>query len=158
MELEGFTKEGFFKIFHGRFGLTRNRGQLVELVAGDGLVGSFGLWMGTGASGWKVMAWEHRPYVFDQLRKNRPDTEIHKGRLTNWAGNFSKISPTAITVRGAREASGVCRGIRNQLIRPDWLGIWNPSRRPVWCRRLSKAGYQLELVWQNMEFYRLRSQ
>ena len=127
-------------------------------TAGDGLVGSFGLWMGTGASGWKVMAWEHRPYVFDQLRKNRPNTKIHKGRLTNWAGNFSKISPTAITVRGVREASGVCRGIRNQLIRPDWLGIWNPSRRPVWCRRLSKAGYQLELVWQNMEFYRLRSQ
>jgi hypothetical protein len=157
MESEGFTKEGFFEIFHGHFALTHNRGQLVELVAGDGLVGSLGLWMGTGSCGWKVTAWEHRTHVFDQLQKNRPDTEIHKGRLTDWAGNFLKISPSAITVRGAREASGVCRGIRNQLIRPDWLGIWNPSRRPVWCRRLSKAGYQLELVWQNMEFYRLRA-
>jgi hypothetical protein len=156
MESVGFTKEGFFGILHEKLGLTRRKGQLVELGAGDGLVGSLGFWLETRVKGWKVMAWEHRPHVFEHLRQNRPDTEIHKGRLVDWMGNFHGNPPTAITTRGAREASGVCRAIRKKLIRPDWLGIWNPSRRPVWFRRLNKQRYRMELVWHNMEFYRRR--
>jgi hypothetical protein len=156
LEKMGFTKEGFFQVFCDRFELPKAPGLLLELAGGDGLVGSLGLWMEIGACGWKTEVWEHRPYVYEQLRKNRPNTEVHKGRLTDWMGDFSGNTPTAITTRGAREASGVCRGIRNKLIRPDWLGIWNPSRRPVWFRRLNKQGYRLELVWQNIEFYRCR--
>ncbi len=154
IEKKGFTKEGFFEIFRKRFGLSDKGGQLVELRPGDGLVGSLGVWMENGAYGWKTRAWEHRDLVFQQFRRNRPNTKIHKGRVTNWQKNVSEHSPTAVTTRGAREASGVCRGIRNKLIRPAWLGIWNPSRRPIWFYRLNKQGYRLELVWQNIEFYR----
>lgn len=156
LEEVGYTKEGLFTFFCDRFELPKAPGLLLELAVGDGLVGSLGLWMEIGACGWKTEVWEHRPHVFEQLRKNRPEPQIHKGRLTDWMGDFSGNTPTAITTRGAREASGVCRGIRNKVIRPAWLGIWNPSRRPVWFHRLIKQGYRLELVWQNIEFYRCR--
>jgi hypothetical protein len=157
LETKGFTKEQFFEVFRVRFHLDVQKGLLCELVVGDGLVGSLGLWMGRTKSGWRVQAWEHRPHVLAQFRKNRPATEVHPDRLSCWEDVTGRSKVTAVTTRGAREASGVCRGIRKKQIRPSWLGIWNPGRRPVWYRRLRREGYRLELVWHQTEFYRARS-
>ena len=153
LEEKGFTKEGFFRIFGERFHVARAPGLLLELAVGDGLVGSLGLWLEKDPRGWKVSAWEHRPQVLGQLRRNRPATEIHEGRLTCWEESDEWADVAAITTRGAREAAGVCRAIHQGTIRPQWLGIWNPSRRPVWYQRLRRENYRLELVWQHMEFY-----
>jgi len=129
-------------------------GAFYELATGDGLVGSLGAWLESLGEGWVVQAWECRPHPLATLRKNRLATEIHAGRLTGWSANERKKELVGITTRGAREAAGVCRDIRTGQIRPCWIGIWNPSRRPVWFHRMRGAGYQLVLVYQGMEFYR----
>jgi len=152
LEKEGFTKEGFFRIFQRRV-LSRCRpGVFYELVTGDGLVGSLGVWL-EGKDGWKVEAWEHRPAPLSSLRKNRVQTRIHEGRLTIWSKEESKAGVEGITTRGAKEAAGACREIRRRRIRPYFVGIWNPTMRPAWFQRMRGAGYQLVLVYQRMEFY-----
>jgi len=154
LEQEGFTKEGFFKVLQKRVLRDVKVGRVYELVAGDGLVGSLGVWIEGLGKEWSVEAWEHQPHPLAALRKNRPAAEIHAGRLTGWSANERRKDLVGITTRGAREAAGVCREIRTGQIRPCWIGIWNPSRRPVWFHRMRSAGYQLVLVYQGMEFYR----
>lgn len=156
LETTGFTKEGFFKIFRKQFRLDQKAGCLFELAVGDGRVGSLGQWLETETPAWKVRAWEHREGMCRQFRHHRPKTEIHPRRIANWGREGRGMAPDAITTRGLREASGVCRAIRSGIIRPGWLGIWNPRRHSVWYRRLKREGYRLELAWQNIEFYRLR--
>jgi len=152
LEEEGFTKEGFFRIFQRRV-LNRCRpGSFYELMTGDGLVGSLGVWL-EGKDGWKVEAWEHRPAPIASLRRNRPTTKIHEERLTSWSAKERKNDLVGITTRGSREATGVCREIRTRQIRPQWVGLWNPTMRPAWFQRMRDAGYQLELVYQRMELY-----
>jgi len=152
LEEEGFTKEGFFRIFQRRV-LNRCRpGSFYELMTGDGLVGSLGIWL-EGKDGWRVEAWEHRPAPIASLRRNRPTTEVHEERLTSWSANERKKDLVGITTRGAKEAAGVCREIRAGHIRPYFVGIWNPTMRPAWFHRMRSAGYQLVLVYQRMEFY-----
>jgi hypothetical protein len=101
-----------------------------------------------------VEAWEHRPHPLEAFRNNRPGTEIHGSRLTTWAEEKRKADPAGITSRGSRESAGICREIRNGRIRPGFVGIWNPTRRPVWMHRLGRAGYRLEMIYERMEFYR----
>jgi len=152
LEEEGFTKEGFFRIFQRRV-LSRCRpGFFYELVTGDGLVGSLGVWL-EGKEGWKVEAWEHRPTALASLRRNRPTSEIYEERLTSWSAKEKKKDLVGITTRGSREATGVCREIRTGHIRPYFVGIWNPTMRPAWFHRMRSAGYQLGLVYQRIEFY-----
>jgi len=152
LEEEGFTKDGFFRIFQRRV-LNRCRpGSFYELMTGDGLVGSLGVWL-EGKDGWRVEAWEHRPAPIASLRRNRPTTEVHEERLASWSANERKKDLVGITTRGAREATSVCREIRAGHIRPYFVGIWNPTMRPAWFHRMRSAGYQLELVYQRMEFY-----
>ena len=153
LEDQGFTKEGFFKVFQKRVLRDVKFGRVYELVAGDGLVGSLGVWIEGLGEGWSIEAWEHRPHPLAALRKNRPETEIHGSRLTRWSAKERKKDLVGITTRGAREATGVCREISAGQIRPCWIGIWNPSRRPVWFHRMRSAGYQLALVYQRMELY-----
>jgi len=153
LEGEGFTKQGFFRIFQNHLLQGVRPGRMVELAAGDGLVGSLGVWMEP-VEGWRVEAWEHRPIPQRSIRQHRPQTQLHAGRLTNWPREQAAGNPVGITTRAAREAAGVCRAIREGLIRPAFLGIWNPSRRPLWERRLRKEGYRLEMVYHRMEFYR----
>lgn len=153
LESSGFTKEGFFHIFQRQILVGSFPGRFVELAAGDGWVGSLGAWL-EGLEGWTVEAWEHRSVPRDTFRQHRPRTELHSGRLTDWSPHEPVTKPLGITTRGVREAAGVCRAIRRGLIRPRFVGIWNPSRRPVWYRRLDLEGYRLGLVWHNMEFYR----
>lgn len=154
LEGEGFTKEGFFKIFQKRFLRGIRPGRMIELVAGDGLVGSLGLWLEAAEPGWQVEAWEHRSLPRKSILQYRPKTQAHFGRLTQWSRQEASPTPVGITTRGAREAIGVCRAIRQGMIRPKFLGLWNPTRRSVWERRLQKEGYRLEMVYHRMEFYR----
>ena len=153
LEGEGFTKAGFFKIFQERFLRGLNPGRMVELVAGDGLVGSLGLWLEQ-VEGWTVEAWEDRPIPRDSIRRYRPRTRLQAGRLTGWSRQETADNPVGVTTRGAREAGGVCRAIRQGLISPGFVGIWNPTRRSLWEKRLRKEGYRLEMVYHRMEFYR----
>ncbi len=155
LEGEGFTKAGFMEIFERKLLQGMVPGTLVELQAGDGLVGSLGVWLEQ-VEGWKGEAWEHRTKPLADLNENRPKTAVHAGRLTDWNSGVSSLQPVLITTRGAREASGVCRAIRAGRIQPALVGIWNPTRRSVWQRRLRRAGYRLELVYHRMEFYRER--
>jgi len=153
LEDRGFTKEGFFRVFHDRF-LGGNRpGRVYELFAGDGRVGSLGVWLEGVSGGWIVEAWEDRPFPLRAFKKNRPEARIHQGRLINWSANERKNDLVGITTRGSREATGVCREIRTGQIRPEWVGLWNPTMRPAWFQRMRSAGYQLVLVYQRMEFY-----
>lgn len=154
LEKEGFTKEGFFKVFQRRVLSLCQPGGFYELATGDGLVGSLGKWLERGGGGWRVEAWEHRPSPLAALRKNRQLTIIHEGRLTIWSEEERKVGVEGITTRGAKEAAGVCREIRKGKIRPYFVGIWNPTRRPAWMHRLAREGYQLEIVYDRMEFYR----
>lgn len=153
LETKGFAKDGFFEIFSKKILSQYPAGAMIELCAGDGVVGSLGLWLEKYARGWHVKAWEARPLVFEQLRKNRPQTTVYLGRLTDWAALGSSSRPCALTVRGTREAAAACRAVRLSLIQPVWLCIWNPSHRPVWYKRLNRQGYRLAMVWQNNEIY-----
>lgn len=153
LETKGFTKEGFFQVFSKKILSQFPAGCMIELRAGDGIVGSLGLWLEKYSQGWHVQAWESRPLVFEQLRKNRPRATVHFGRPTDWTALSSSLKPSALTARGPREASAACRAIRLSLIQPFWLGIWNPSRRPIWHARLRRQGYRLAMVWQNNELY-----
>ena len=55
LEVEGFTKEGFFRILQRNILAKVRAGDFYELVAGDGQVGSLGIWLerGGGDGGWK---------------------------------------------------------------------------------------------------------
>ena len=154
LEDHGFTKEGFFRVFQKKFLRGNSSGRVYELVAGDGLVGSLGVWLEGLVDGWSVEAWEHRPFPLASIHKQRPRTQIHEGRLTRWSAKERKKDIVGITIRGSREATGVCREIRAGQIRPAWVGIWNPTMRSTWFHRMRSAGYELELVYQRMEFYR----
>jgi len=153
LEEYGFTKEGFFKVFQKRVLRDVEVGRVYELVAGDGLVGSLGVWLEGLGKGWGVEAWEHRPSALLSLKKARLETEILEGRLTRWSAGERKKDLIGITTRGSREATGVCREIRTNQIRPQWVGLWNPTTRPTWFHRMRSAGYQLVLVYQRMELY-----
>jgi hypothetical protein len=131
-------------------------GAFYELAAGDGLVGSLGTWLESLGEGWGVQAWECRPHPLATLRKNRTRTQIHEGRLTTWSEKERGPNPTGITSRSSIESSALCWQIRNGGIRPGFVGIWNPTQRPVWMHRLRRAGYRLEMVYERMEFYRDR--
>lgn len=154
LEVCGFTKQGFLDLFRQKMLADRPAGLFYELQAGDGLVGSLGLWLEKEASPWRVEAWEHRKIPAEKFSVHRPRTVIHRSRKLQWDMAEKKKSPEGITVRGSREASAVCRALRRGTFRPQWIGIWNPRRNPVWFFRMKKSGFRLELVYERMEFYR----
>ncbi|NBR70665.1 MAG: hypothetical protein EBT75_00980 [Proteobacteria bacterium] len=156
LETRGFTKRGFFGIFRERLLPAKHPGHWIELQAGDGLVGSLGLWLEEEA-GHTVEAWEHRKWPTLSFQKNRPKSLLRAGRLTSWEDVRVPQNPVGVTTRGIREAAGVCRAIREAKIRPLILGIWNPGRNALWESRLRPCGYRLELVYERMEFYRCRN-
>ena len=156
LEKDGFTKEGFFGILQKYILVGVPAGSFYELVAGDGRVGSLGVWLEGSGGGWRVEAWEHRPHPLAAYRTNRPGMEIHGSRLLSWSDKERKANLRGITSRGSHESSAICREIRGGRIRPGFVGIWNPTRRPVWVHRLGRAGYRLEMVYERMEFYRDR--
>jgi hypothetical protein len=156
LEQDGFTKEGFFRILQRNILAKVRAGGFYELVVGDGQVGSLGIWLERSGGGWRVEAWEHRLHPQAAFHKNRVGTPIHESRLTSWSEKERKENPAGITSRGSRESAAICREIRNGRVRPGFVGIWNPTRRPVWMHRLGRAGYRLEMIYERMEFYRDR--
>lgn len=155
LETEGFTKAGFFGIFQRKILRGLRPGKFIELAVGDGLVGSLGAYL-EDLAGWNVESWEHRPIPACSIRQHRPRTQLRIGRLTDWSQQDAVIQPEGITTRGVREAAGVCRAIRQGMIRPKFLGIWNPTQRSLWEWRLRREGYRLEIVYHRMDFYRVR--
>ena len=153
LETKGFTARGFFGIFRKRLLPKKHPSVWIELQAGDGRIGSLGLWLEQ-EPGHTVEAWEHRKWPALAFQKYRPGTRLHLSRLTSWEGEGTARNPVGVTTRGIREAAGVCRAIRQGRIRPLILGIWNPGRRGIWEARLRPCGYRLELVHDRMEFYR----
>lgn len=79
LEDHGFTKEWFFKVFQKRFLRDGKFGLVYELVAGDGRVGSLGVWLEGFSGGWIVEAWEDRPLALRAFKKNRPEARLHQG-------------------------------------------------------------------------------
>jgi hypothetical protein len=158
LENHGFTKKGFFVLFQEKFLAGTQPETFWEMAAGDGLVGSLGVWL-EGILAWKVEIWEHREIPLAHCRKNRPKAHIHGGRKVDWdmpAGLEAGVSPWGLTARSARDASAVCRAIRKKQIRPQFIALWNPTERVVWATRLGAEGYSMQLVYQRMEIYRLR--
>jgi len=156
LETHGYTKEGFVEIFRRNLLAGPSGGLFFELQAGDGLVGSLGHWLEKENPAWRVEAWEHRRDPAAAFSARRPLTLLHRTRKTKWVAGELNEFPAGITVRGSREASAVCRALREGKFYPKWIGIWNPARRPVWYFRMKKAGFGLEMVYERMEFYRRR--
>jgi hypothetical protein len=153
LEHRAFTKRGFFQVFRQKVLAKIPAGVFFEIQAGHGLVGSLGLWLERESPPWEVWAWEHRKIPAMRFADHRPLTRLILARKTEWIASPPTTSVIGVTLRGAREASGLCRAIRNRRIRPRFVGIWNPRRHPVWYRRMKREGYHLALVYDRTEFY-----
>jgi len=152
-EREGFTQEGFLRIMRGRLIYPEDPTSCLELAVGDGLVGSYGNWLES-RLGWKCVAWESRPAAFAQLQRNRPGTLCFPGSWA-WPRDLaSSDRPGLVTSRSQRQSSALCKAISGGKIRPSIVGLWNPSARAVWWRRLEACRYRLAVVHERMEFYR----
>lgn len=103
-----------------------------------------------------MAAWEDRPFPAETFRKKRPNTVLFRSRFGLPLPKPVTQGVVGITVRANREASAVCRAIRQAELAPALCGIWNPRCRDVWHRRMKRMGYRLELVYQRMEFYKKR--
>jgi hypothetical protein len=154
LETHGFSKQGFVEVFRRKMLVGLPAGLFYELQAGDGLVGSLGHWLENENPVWRVEAWEHRRNPAADFFARRPQAVLHPVRKTKWRAEETKEFPLGITARGSREASAVCRALREGIFYPSWIGIWNPARRPIWYFRMKKAGFALEMVYERMEFYR----
>ena len=154
LESRGFTKKGFFDVFREKFLSCAKNRVFFEIQAGDGLVGSLGLWLERETPPWRVEAWEHRTIPAEAFTGHRPRTRFHLGRKTRWSESDGELVPEGMTIRGSREASAACRAIRQKRIRPNWIGIWNFRRSRVWFLRMRLLGYRLACVYERMEFYR----
>jgi len=145
--------EGFIQLLRKRILDPAESPVCLEMAPGDGLVGSYGNWLES-RFGWRCMAWESRPAAFAQLQRNRPATLSFCG---SWPGPGEigfPDRPGLITSRSHRQSSALCKAISDKRIRPCVVGLWNPSERAVWWRRLALCRYRLVLVHERMEFYR----
>lgn len=151
LEEEGWTQEGFSRIFFERVLGRRRKGRILELGAGDGLVGSLGRWLEE-HQGWTATCEEPRDLPLVQLKKNRPNAECLQKIDTE------KILQEVdlLTCRSERPCHRILQLMRKNGFRPRVLGLWNRSRRPLWAQRLRALGYHPILCQDRMEFYRLR--
>lgn len=154
LETRGFTKQGFFKIFRQKILASSQPKIFYELQAGDGRVGSLGIWLERENPSWRVEAWEHREFPAAAFARHRPSTQLHRDRKTSWANPGGETFPSGMTIRGSREASALCRALGRGAKGLKWVGIWNPGRHPAWFLRMRRLGFRLELVYERMEFYR----
>lgn len=126
---------------------------MVELAAGDGLVGSLGSWLEDEGKGARCFLWEHRLIPFRDAVRLRPLARVMNGRLTNWERADLPGKPWMVSSSCSRQTSLLWKAIRRGSIRPPWLVIWNPTARSVWWRRARRAGYRLRWVHANREYY-----
>jgi len=150
LEVEGWTQEGFSRIFFARVLCGRRRGRILELGAGDGLVGSLGRWL-EDHQDWTATCEEPRDLPFAQLKGNRPKAEC----IQKMDDSRILRETDLVTCRSGRRCHLVVRLMRKNGFRPRVLGLWNRSRRAAWAQRLRALGYHPILCQDRMEFYRL---
>jgi len=126
---------------------------VVELAAGDGLIGSIGAWLEGQGTGVRCFLWDHRPFPIDDAVRQRPGARVAKSRLLDWRRADLPGKPWLVTSCCSRQTSRCWQAIRQGLIRPVWLVIWNPTERSVWWRRARRKGYRLRWVHHNREYY-----
>jgi len=127
---------------------------VVELAAGDGLVGSLGAWLEKENAGIRCFLWEHRSIPLGEARRNRSAARVMEGRLLDWSLAELPSAPWLVTSFCGRQTSCLWRAIGQAALRPAWVVVWNPSGRPVWWRRARQSGYRLQWVHHNREYYR----
>lgn len=126
---------------------------LVELAVGDGLIGSLSTWLEMQGKGIRSFLWEHRRFSIHDTVRQRPAARVSKSRLLDWRRVELPEKPWLVTSCCSRQTSRCWQAIRQGLIRPAWLVIWNPTERPVWWRRARREGYRLRWVHHNREYY-----
>jgi len=141
--------------FLGQHGLIMDPGAvIVELAAGDGVTGSLGVWLEDRSHGARCFLWEHRPVACEESVRLRPAARVWAGRLTEWRRADLPDRPWLVSSGCSRQSAAIWRAIRQKVIRPGWLILWNPSGRPVWWRRARQVGYRLRWVHHHREYYR----
>jgi hypothetical protein len=152
-EEQGRTMEHWVA-FLRRHGLVPpDQAVLVELAAGDGLIGSIGVWLERQGTGVRCFLWEHRPLPIHDAVRQRSGARVTQGRLVDWRAAGLAVKPWLVTSGCSRQTAHCWQAIRQGLIRPHWLVIWNPTERPVWWRRARREGYRLRWVHHNREYY-----
>jgi hypothetical protein len=151
LEAEGWNQEGFCQIFWEKALRKQERGKILELAAGDGLVGSLGRWLEENR-GWTAVCEETQTLPLRQLQANRPQARCIR---------LEELRPACfdvdcLTSRSGKRTSLIFRMMKKEGVRPRVVGVWNRSRRPLWSRRLRAMGYEPVLCQDRMEFYRCR--
>lgn len=155
-EERGWTQEGFSrlvweKLFHGKM-----QGLLLECACGSGLVGSLGWWLEKN-SGWSAECHEWRISAATKLGRNRPAARIHPSLNFLEKGGVQKSRGfDLITSRSVRTTAAICRMMRRGLVAATVIGVWNPTGRDLWARRLGKLGYRMVLCRERLELYQKR--
>ena len=151
LEERGQTWEGLCQLVWEKVLLGKTGGKVVELSAGDGLVGSLGRWLEEN-HGWHTECEEIRAIPFRDLQKNRAKA-FCCSRIENLLNGGV---PDVITSRSSRGATWLLQRMKATGKRPGLLGIWNRSGRPLWAVRLARMGYRPVLAHDRMEFYQRR--
>lgn len=151
LEDRGWTQEGFCQVAWEKLLKQKRGGSILELAAGDGLVGSLGRWLEE-HHGWKAQCEEQAVVPYRQLKTNRP-----RATTMQYAESlFFTKSWDAFTSRSSLRSALFLRVMRVNGYRPGLVGIWNRSGRPSWAKRLERMGYRPVLCQDRMEFYQLR--
>ena len=155
-EERGWTQEGFSRLVWEKLLGGRRHGRILECACGGGLIGSLGWWLGKNA-GWTADCEEDRKGLQTRLRVSRPAAKIHLSLAFLGGTGDDKIECfDLVTTRSSLDASRLFRMMRREDRGPVLVGIWNPSGRDLWSRRLAKLGYQLALCRDRFEIYRKR--
>ena len=123
LEDHGFTKEGFFRVFHEKFLEGKRPGRVYELAAGNGLVGSLGVWLEELSGGWSVEAWEHRPFPF-----------LFNSKTASWHPDSRRATDKMVSEREKKRSgwhhnkggTRDCRSLQGSPRRPDPAGMGRP--------------------------------
>jgi hypothetical protein len=151
LEERGWTQEGFCLVAWEKLLMQKSGGAILELAAGDGLVGSLGRWLEEHQK-WDATCEEPAVEPHRQLIKNRPRAECFQGLEMFAATRIWDV----VTSRSAARSAVLLREMRISGRRPGLVGIWNRSGRSLWARRLKRMGYRPALCQDRMEFYQLR--
>ncbi len=151
LEERGWTQEGFSRIVWNKLLAQKISGHVLELAAGDGLVGSLGRWLEE-HQGWQAECEEPAVEPYRQLKMNRPQAKCFQGMVNLPSLRFWDV----VISRSAGRSALFLRKMRTSGIRPGLVGIWNRSGRSLWAKRLKRMGYRPVLCQDRMEFYQLR--
>jgi len=155
-EDRGWTQEGFAQLVWEKLLRGKRRGRILECSCGDGLIGSLGWWLEKNA-GWTADCEIDRGGALARLRVARPAAKIHSSLASFGSGGANRIRDfDLVTSRSCRGTSRLCRMMSRDAGGPAVVGIWNPSGRDLWSRRLGKLGYRMALCRNRFELYQIK--